>query len=674
MEGRIRTSDTEATRPDRDAAHAASPRAVAEALREAHERIALLERRELALRAALAAAGVDAEALLNRLELGAPHPVRAESAAVEPVATAAVPMHVPAAVPVLGIDSLPTAAARGLARRLADEVIAGPATLRLRAAQRLVEVAGAAAAPALAAAVDEAEGASRAALIEQLGKTGSAEAFAVARRSLSDDASEVRAAAVEACARLGSGEELLEAIRVGLGDADARVRRRSALCAASARGIDPGLLLVPLLSDGDRQVRRVACTALSGTREPVAALALIGALLDDDASVRGAAGAAAERLFGQEAAGIAAMPQRQRQHAVARLRAHVASNLVRLAPGGKLPGGDEAPAVVARVGEAVVENVLEDLLSTGHPGAGFEDDVAGWTEENDPELQASFARIAGGWSPWDEAEQGLEAEAERIYREADEAGWGAAGVEAEDAPEVAADAAVDSAEIEESVEVVAEAEAVAQIEAVAEVEARPELDSADIEKADEAALDAAELVVSAEALDLAATETDDVALLAEALELGEAEVVEPAASDDSAEARVAHPGDVETPTDDSAEASAPSAVEAVEQAQAPAIAEEVTDSVVPAEAPAAPESEEAVLGAEDVGAELEGDGVASDAEVPAGPDFETIESVLRAALRGCTDEALAEELGLSETELEPIVNAHIEAGRLVRRGRKLFLP
>ena len=57
-----------------------------------------------------------------------------------------------------------------------------------------------------------------------------------------------------------------------------------------------------------------------------------------------------------------------------------------------------------------------------------------------------------------------------------------------------------------------------------------------------------------------------------------------------------------------------------------------------------------------------------------GPAFEAIEEALRAALRGCTDESLAEELGWNEAALAPAIEGHLAAGRLVRRGRKLFLP
>ena len=413
---RTRTNDSEATRQERDGGQPASARATAEALQAALARISLLERRELALRAALAAAGVEPDAVLARLGLLDAPPA--------PAARAPSPAHVPPSPPARApIEEERLAAksqsARSLAKRLADEVIAGPATLRLRAAARLVDVAGAAAAPALLTAAREAEGALRAGLLEQVGRCGAADAAASVVEFFADEVAEVRAAAIEAAVRLVEGAELEEVIRIGLADGDPRVRRRTALSAASARNLEAGPLLVPLLADPDRQVRRVACTALGGSRDPMAALALLGALLDDEPSVRSAAGSAAEKLFGEQARGIAQLPTQQRARAVARLRSWVAANLVRLAPGGRLQPPQEPEAEVDAA-PAAVESVLDELMATGHPGAGFEDDLPGWTEENDPELHAAFARMSGGWIP-EAADASLEGEAASLYEAAETA-------------------------------------------------------------------------------------------------------------------------------------------------------------------------------------------------------------------------------------------------------------
>ncbi len=576
-----------------------SARGTAEALEAALSRIALLERRELALRAALATAGVDPDAVLARLDLlesaRAPAPVVSSLPERQPAWTAPPPAPAPAP----DFAGMPTDASRSLARRLAEEVVSGPATLRLRAAIRLVEVAGQGAVPALLAAAHEAEGAVRASLIEQVGRCGDAQAAEELAEFLADETAEVRAAAIEAMVRLVSGAELEAVLRMGLEDGDARVRRRTALCAASARNFDAGALLVPLLSDPDRQVRRVACTALGGSRDPMAALALVGALLDDEAAVRTAAGTATERLFGEQARGISQLPAGQRPRAVARLRSWVAANLVRLAPGGRMLPAEEPKQAEA----APLESVLDELMATGHAGAGFEDDLPGWTEENDPELHAAFARMAGAVEPWAETQwaeaPALEDEAASIYAEAEEA-WEAAGIEA--APVVAFEPA----------------------EAIDEPVATDAIDEPEF----------------AETLQ---TEPDEEPAAAEA--------------DDALAA-----GPTETPGDDAA----PAQLElGTADEAAPVEPEPAPEDEAPAAEAAAPETiDEGEAAPEEV--------VAAEAE--AGPGLEAIEEVLRAALRGCPDAARAGARGWNEADLAPVVEAYLADGRLVRRGRKLFLP
>ena len=855
---RTRTNDSEATRQERDGGQPASARATAEALQAALARISLLERRELALRAALAAAGVEPDAVLARLGLLDAPPA--------PAARAPSPAHVPPSPPARApIEEERLAAksqsARSLAKRLADEVIAGPATLRLRAAARLVDVAGAAAAPALLTAAREAEGALRAGLLEQVGRCGAADAAASVVEFFADEVAEVRAAAIEAAVRLVEGAELEEVIRIGLADGDPRVRRRTALSAASARNLEAGPLLVPLLADPDRQVRRVACTALGGSRDPMAALALLGALLDDEPSVRSAAGSAAEKLFGEQARGIAQLPTQQRARAVARLRSWVAANLVRLAPGGRLQPPQEPEAEVDAA-PAAMESVLDELMATGHPGAGFEDDLPGWTEENDPELHAAFARMSGGWIP-EAADASLEGEAASLYEAAETAlaEVGAASVPAlalaDDAAEggvgdaALADGAWDRAEaiaadvpeaiggvLHENAAPVAGAGEVASVGdgaapfagdaelagAAAEAAARDgardgiavsaedrddagprtdaraagladasfaTVDDADgapgawAEGADAAAEDAGDVVVAAAgdadgaaigavadaggaavaaandagaaavpaigrageaamaasedangAAVAGAEDADDVAVAAAndadaaaIAAIGRAGEAAVAASEDANGAAVAGAEDADdvavaaandpdaaavVATERADEAgvaafedangaagAADAAVTPIEDAAA-AVAADAADAGADAAADTAVESSpDGVPGTSDEaigGAGLERDAEAaaastadggagaydeapaaagapaSDEETPIGPPFEAIEEVLRAALRGCTDAALAEELGWDEGALAPAIEAHLAAERLVRRGKKLFLP
>ncbi|AKU92218.1 TolA protein [Vulgatibacter incomptus] len=96
----------------------------------------------------------------------------------------------------------------------------------------------------------------------------------------------------------------------------------------------------------------------------------------------------------------------------------------------------------------------------------------------------------------------------------------------------------------------------------------------------------------------------------------------------------------------------------------------------------APEAARDAAGALETAAAYES-GAALEAEFegepasPAGgdePAFDAIEALLLAALRGMEDSALAAELGYSPLALVPVIEEHLAAGRIVRRGRKLFLP
>jgi len=471
-------------------------------------------------------------------------------------------------------DGLRSHAERQLANRLAAELAAGPQSVRLRAAARLVDVAGLLAIPSLVEALDapESTAALRSELVVQLGRTAAslaastapevrpsiAAAYEVARRLQGDGNALVRAAAVEAAVRLGSYDAaaMSGALREGLDDADPRVRRRAALCAASARGLDPGELLLPLLDDADPQGRRLAVVALGSTAAPDAADALLQALLDEDASVRLAAESSALRLFGDAAAGLGEMPALQRRRAVARLRAQLAANrsrgrLVAVRRGGEastdLPppeclGAAEADrwagGVHPAVAELVTDSVLDRLLA---------DESEGW--------QAADAPLR--WS-------GRDPEGSLVPLHGDD------GIQvADDGP-----GADDSLREDD------------------------ELGVDDSLQADEG-LDADDALHANDASD-----ADDAMHADDALD-----------ADDSLDA-----DDGQHDEED------------------PEIAEWSPSNLMSDEG------------------------------------FREIEAILRAALRGVEDEVLAKELGFSPLALGPIVEEHLESGRIIRRGKKLFLP
>jgi len=247
--------------------------------------------------------------------------------------------------------TLQSQAERTLAERLAGELAEGPEGARLRAAARLVDIAGELAVPLLSGALPNAEPALRVALADALGRAGGPEAIRAVERLRGDPDPLVRAAAVDAAARLLADDpaSLAGALREALADADPKVRRRAALQAASARGIDPGELLAPVLSDDDRHARRLAAVALGATRRPGAALALLDALLDDDDSVRDAAAGSAVLLLGADAARIAGLSPLQRGRAIARLKAHVAANPAMLADPASV---SDAPTIAAAAATA----------------------------------------------------------------------------------------------------------------------------------------------------------------------------------------------------------------------------------------------------------------------------------------------------------------------------------
>ncbi|HWV38026.1 MAG TPA: HEAT repeat domain-containing protein, partial [Vulgatibacter sp.] len=248
--------------------------------------------------------------------------------------------------------SLPTQAERILAERLAAELVQGPEGARLRAASRLVDIAGEEAVPLLVDALPGAGPALREALADALGRAGGSEAIRAVEELGDDPDPLVRAAAVDASARLLADEpaSLADALRGALADDDPKVRRRAALQAAAARGIDPGELLAPVLGDDDRHARRLAAVALGATRRPEAALALVDALLDEDESVREAAAGSAALLFGADAARIAGMAPLQRGRAVARLKAQVAANPSMFAQPGATSSAPSKEEVACREG------------------------------------------------------------------------------------------------------------------------------------------------------------------------------------------------------------------------------------------------------------------------------------------------------------------------------------
>jgi len=473
---------------------------------------------------------------------------------------------------VASFSTLPSQAERSLALRLADELTDGPADARLRAASRLVDVAGERAVPLLAAAIEGAEPALRVALADALGRAGGEDAIDAVETLRRDAEPLVRAAAVDAAARLLEDVPLAlcAVLRDALGDEDPKVRRRAALQAASARGIDPGELLAPVLSDDDRHARRLAAVALGTTRRPAAALALVDALLDDDASVRDAAAGSAALPFGAEALRIGTLAPLQRGRAVARLRAHVTANAGRLT-GGLAPAApaDDIEIAATAAGDAEEAHLpLLDEAPAARPDHELDEDVLAVMHA------LSFARSLGQ---------------ERARPAGDE----------EPADDVALEAAV-----------------------------------ADDDRED-APIDAAETDSADDAIDALAGDDDE----------GTIDDVASGANDERADVVAGE--------------------EEVARADVDAGDENDARADVDVELPPAARADDGGAAAEVSPAV---DLATADSE------FEAIEGIVRAALRGVTPEDLAAELGVSALALGPVLDDHLEAGRLVRRGKKLFLP
>ncbi len=160
----------------------------------------------------------------------------------------------------------PSHSRSALVEALADEVVQGHSSVRLRAARRLLSLEGQGAAGALAAGLASAESVYlKASLLVLLGRTGDYRAIGAVRPWLKAKEAVVRSAAYEAAARLleGNEEELAAYLRAGLSDPDPVVRRRSILAVATAKSISSRPLLDPLKSDPDTQVRRLVHKVLS---------------------------------------------------------------------------------------------------------------------------------------------------------------------------------------------------------------------------------------------------------------------------------------------------------------------------------------------------------------------------------------------------------------------------
>jgi HEAT repeat protein len=191
-------------------------------------------------------------------------------------------------------------AKRDRAQRLARDLAGDRSESRIAAARDLAGVAGALAAPLLAAAMrNAASDEERIALLEQIGRVGAhargdAEGpLSVARRSidavLGDPDPFVRAAAFEAKLALAPREEAAAIAGAGLADPDPRVRRRLVLAVKAGVVGEIASLLLPVVSDPDPQARRAACAALAGERSPEVMKALARALDDEVDGVRAAA-------------------------------------------------------------------------------------------------------------------------------------------------------------------------------------------------------------------------------------------------------------------------------------------------------------------------------------------------------------------------------------------------
>ncbi len=190
---------------------------------------------------------------------------------------------------------------------------------RIRAAERLTALGHAAAAPALAAALNVEHVASvQTALLAALASVAKKEALPVVMPHLTSSYSDVRIAALKALLALDvsqAGPHISAAMK----DPDRAVRRRASLLALSLTGAQAFELGQLAMSDQDADVRALAALVLGASGAEAARPLLLAAMKDRDEKVRRSASQAWSRHLGTDVTAVVRLDEAQRRREVRRI-------------------------------------------------------------------------------------------------------------------------------------------------------------------------------------------------------------------------------------------------------------------------------------------------------------------------------------------------------------------
>ncbi len=199
------------------------------------------------------------------------------------------------------------------------ELSSADAHTRIRAAERLKALGDAAAAPALATALNQ-EGDARVqiALLGTLASMRNQASTAVIRPLLSSTVADVRIAALKALLTLDPSAAVPH-LAAAVKDPDKAVRRRATLLALGLKGEDALKLGREAISDVDPDVRALAALVLGASRAESSRSLLLDAMRDPHEVVRRSAGQALSKMLGRDVTQLVALDDMQRKREVRRI-------------------------------------------------------------------------------------------------------------------------------------------------------------------------------------------------------------------------------------------------------------------------------------------------------------------------------------------------------------------
>jgi hypothetical protein len=241
---------------------------------------------------------------------------------------------------------------------------------RIRAAERLKNLAMPAAAPALATALhSETEPAAQVSLLTAFAGVCSEEGASVVSPLLASPVAEVRITALKALLTLAP-DEAAPHLAQAMKDPDRAVRRRASLLALGLEGEAARKLGEEAIRDTDAEVRALAALALGAANGEGARTLLLETLLDPELRVRKAAAQSLSRILGHDVSSVVGLDEPQRRREVRRLAtlpAHPvrAALEVRPAPSAApVAAVSEAPAVVRAAAPVAAPAVVATVAPT----------------------------------------------------------------------------------------------------------------------------------------------------------------------------------------------------------------------------------------------------------------------------------------------------------------------